>query len=467
MNNRILASLCVLCTILCAFHRASAQGPLTPPGAPAPTMLTLSQVEPRTPITNTTAVTISTPGSYYLTANISITNGSAITITANQVTLDLNGFTLSSTEASPTGTGILLAGGNVNITILNGHIKGGVTYSGGNYTGSGFANGIYYSGFIPANIRVSGVSVSGCLLYGIYLGTGNSTVVESCTAQTIGSYGIYANSVARSSAVQCGIVAVFASTASDCYASGTGGQVLVANIANNCIGFCTTASGTGMQASTANNCFGQSSGSGPALSATTANNCQGQNFGSGDGLDAVAANNCQGQSAGSGTGLNASQIATGCYGYSLNGDGLDAVTANNCQGVSTGSGIGLNASQTATGCYGTSATGPAGLSAFAANNCTGQSNGSGNGLNAIVANNCTGLTAGNGFGFGLYAQYTATSCYGICTNGGTGLQTGIAIGCYGQSSIVDGFTYNGLIAQIANSCIATPIYSAVYKYNMP
>src|ERR1035438_9382322 len=124
MSNRTVTSLCVLCAILCAVQRVSAQGSLTPPGAPAPTMLTLSQVEPRTPITNTTAVTISSPGSYYLTTNITVTAGDAITITASGVTLDLNGFTVSSSAGSPAGTGILLAGGNTDITILNGHIQG-------------------------------------------------------------------------------------------------------------------------------------------------------------------------------------------------------------------------------------------------------------------------------------------------------------------------------------------------------
>lgn len=40
---------------------AFAQGPLSPTAAPAPTMKTLQQVEPRTPITNATAVTINSP----------------------------------------------------------------------------------------------------------------------------------------------------------------------------------------------------------------------------------------------------------------------------------------------------------------------------------------------------------------------------------------------------------------------
>jgi len=296
---------------------ALAQGPLAPPGAPAPTMLTLSQVEPRTPITNTTAVTISSPGSYYLTANISVTSGSAITITASQVTLDLNGFTLSSTEASPAGTGILLAGGNEDITILNGHIKGNVVYSGGNYTGSGFANGIYFSGSNPVNVLVSHVSISGCSEYGIFLNINNSSSVESCTAQTIGSYDIYANTVSHSTANQCGLIAIAANTADNCYASSTGYEGLSALSANNCYGNCTGGSGTGLYANNANNRYGQASSTSPGLSAITANNCQGQSYGTGDGLDATTANNCQGQCVNIGTGLLATQSASGCYGYSV------------------------------------------------------------------------------------------------------------------------------------------------------
>src|SRR5688572_11138787 len=53
------------------------QGPLTPPGAPAPTMKTLAQVEPRiivnatnTPGEDPYTFVISQPGSYYLTGHI-------------------------------------------------------------------------------------------------------------------------------------------------------------------------------------------------------------------------------------------------------------------------------------------------------------------------------------------------------------------------------------------------------------
>ena len=392
--------------------------------------------------------TISSPGSYYLANNLSVTNGSAITITANQVTLDLNGFTLSSTEASPTGTGILLAGGNTDITILNGHITGNVIYSGGNYTGSGFANGIYYSGSNPENVLVSHVSVSGCLYYGIYLSYNNSTAVDFCTVQIIGSYGIAANNVLRSTASLCGSVAILADITSDCYASSTGNYGLTGYYANNCICMC--------------------SGSGSGLSVYNANNCYGGCTGSGDGVDATTANNCQGQSSGSGYGLHVTQTAMGCYGLSATGTGLSANNANNCYGYSNGNGNGLDAT-TADNCQGVSTgintgnSSGSGLSAYTANNSAGQSLNA-SGLNATyTATGCFGTST---FGIGLYAD-NASNCYG--TSGGPGADglyaIDIAIGCSGINS--GGGT--GLRANIANSCAGSgsPRLSVTNPYNMP
>src|SRR6516225_8837704 len=81
-----------------------AQGALTPPGAPAPTMKSLDQIEARTPI-----------------------SFAPFTITANNVTLDLNGFTITSTAPiASTDNGILLSGSRTNIAIRNGHISSGV-----------------------------------------------------------------------------------------------------------------------------------------------------------------------------------------------------------------------------------------------------------------------------------------------------------------------------------------------------
>src|SRR5208337_66021 len=92
----------------CLLRSAFGQGSLTPPpGAPAPTMKSLDQIEARTPIS--TPYTITQPGSYYLTTNLNLTEGDAINIETDGVTLDLNGFTISSTSTT-FGTAILLFG---------------------------------------------------------------------------------------------------------------------------------------------------------------------------------------------------------------------------------------------------------------------------------------------------------------------------------------------------------------------
>ena len=69
------------------------QGSLTPPGAPGETMKTLAQVEPRTPISSL-PYTISEPGSYYVTGNLSST-GHGIIIESSGLTVNLMGFSLT------------------------------------------------------------------------------------------------------------------------------------------------------------------------------------------------------------------------------------------------------------------------------------------------------------------------------------------------------------------------------------
>ena len=102
--------------LIAALATLFAQGPLTPPGAPAPMMKTLDQVEPRTPIT-TLPYTISLPGSYYVVTNL--TGGSGIAIAASGVTLDLMGFEL----VGGTGSGIFVSGSRTNICIRNGTVR--------------------------------------------------------------------------------------------------------------------------------------------------------------------------------------------------------------------------------------------------------------------------------------------------------------------------------------------------------
>jgi hypothetical protein len=111
----------IACVSNCILTAAMAQGPLAPPGPPGETMRSLAQIEPRTPI-GSIPFTISQPGSYYLTGNVAgITAGAVagIVIAARQVTLDLNGFTLTGNPAVPAHA-ISVAADVDNVKIFNG-----------------------------------------------------------------------------------------------------------------------------------------------------------------------------------------------------------------------------------------------------------------------------------------------------------------------------------------------------------
>ncbi len=317
---------------------AFAQGALTPPGAPAATMRTLDQIYGRTnariPITNSTSgVTILQPGSYYLTTNLTVSSGTAIAIATSGVTLDLNGYSISSSSASPSGYAILLTASQPSdITIFNGHIRSGVTNNAGTYNGSGFASGIIVSGGAPANVMVSRVSVAGCLYSGIYLDRGDSTIVEGCMVRTVGSYGIVASTVKNSSAIDCGATAIYGDQVSDCRGESSGSSYgISAAIARGCYG---ASSFTGVSATIVQNCYGVSSSSGYGVFAGTALNSYGSSL-SGNGVSASSAQYCNGES-GSGIGVYSTWLAIGCFGSSSTGIGLVTKIANTCTGARTG-----------------------------------------------------------------------------------------------------------------------------------
>ena len=88
--------------------------------APAPTMKTFQQSGPRTLIRGSGPVTIATPGSYYLTSNINVAGTTGVIITASNVTLDLNGFTVAGNLDS---FGVVMGGNTLNVVVRNGTIR--------------------------------------------------------------------------------------------------------------------------------------------------------------------------------------------------------------------------------------------------------------------------------------------------------------------------------------------------------
>ena len=179
-NSKAAVFICAL-TFL---SQVSMAGDLEPSAAPGPTMKTLDQVEPRTPITSVPC-TISASGSYYLTKNLNST-GTAITVTADNVTIDLCGFTLTG-PSSGVSYGIYM-NGRSNVEIRNGTI---CNFYGGIQEGSAI-NGIGH--------RVIGVRVIANSRYGIQL-YGNGHEVRNCISRNNGAgatvdpvYGIYVDS---------------------------------------------------------------------------------------------------------------------------------------------------------------------------------------------------------------------------------------------------------------------------------
>ena len=217
----------------CILHPSSfvrAQGILTPPGAPAPAMKTLDQLEPRTDLQATPAPSgvdttntayhfiITQPGSYYLSANLSATKTNGIQINAAGVTLDLNGFQVSRASGSG-GGGIEISSTSHRASVRNGSIKG---------FGIGVNSIISVSE--PRGCAFRDLAVGECASSGIV--TAASAVLESCRVHDNNGPGIIArggssltNCVAANNAGN-GIEAGDGSSLTNCVATGNTGATI-------------------------------------------------------------------------------------------------------------------------------------------------------------------------------------------------------------------------------------------------
>jgi hypothetical protein len=173
-KNRTKRTVSVLVlAALVAFSVIGYAGNLEPPAAPGPTMKTLAEIEPGTPISSV-PYTISEPGSYYLAANAQTTSNmfSGITIWANNVTLDLKGFSLTG-DRTAGRHGVFIEGNRKNITIRNGTIT--------NWGGNGV------EAMAGTNCRTEDIRVIDNAGSGIHL-SGNGSVVRNCVASDNGSW---------------------------------------------------------------------------------------------------------------------------------------------------------------------------------------------------------------------------------------------------------------------------------------
>lgn len=159
---------------------APAQGPLAPSAAPAPSLKTLGQIEPRTDVltlpSNAQAVyVISQPGSYYLSASLPFQTKSAIYIQADNVSLDLGGFTVTGNPGTANSyVGILATGTRKNVSVRNGFLVG--------WGGGGLGLNVVTGGEVRS---VSATDSPGTGIAGVGYGivTGPGFVVTECNVR--------------------------------------------------------------------------------------------------------------------------------------------------------------------------------------------------------------------------------------------------------------------------------------------
>lgn len=271
---------------------AMAQGDLAPPGAPAPGMKTLAQIEPRTDIRTLAAsppYTISQPGSYYLSGNITVASGNAIVIAASDVSIDLNGFMIESTSPTLSGEGISTSGIRERISIRNGVIKGtsSVHTVTGAFTGRGFTIGISSNDLNFSQIE--DLRIAGC---GIGISCGRQCLVTRCIVDVCEN-GIFNNNFGITSdciVTNCSDNGIAGSTVQGCTATSFSGTAISGGMVTDChgrsnsgiglVGADVISSSRGISASnTGIQCFGTVSHSkaasttGAAMSAVMADGC--------------------------------------------------------------------------------------------------------------------------------------------------------------------------------------------------
>jgi len=105
------------------FANALLAGSLTPPGAPAPTMRSLDEIAPGKSAKSLPFV-VDASGPVICVANLGSSGQDGITINADNVVLDLGGFTLTGPGSGSQASAVTILNNHRNIVIKNGSITG-------------------------------------------------------------------------------------------------------------------------------------------------------------------------------------------------------------------------------------------------------------------------------------------------------------------------------------------------------
>ncbi|MHC4310022.1 MAG: right-handed parallel beta-helix repeat-containing protein, partial [Planctomycetota bacterium] len=179
---------------LAAFSLYTIAGDLEPSGPPGPTMKTLEEVEPRTPIDSLPFV-INFSGSYYVAGDLlGSPFDDGITINADNVTLDLRGFTLTGVLEAQPNDGIVVSGIHENIAIHNGVLRNWVTAIDASAATNSQVRNVRVQGNGGDGINIGdGGSVVQCSAQsntGLGIVTGDGSMITECTARGNSDIGI-------------------------------------------------------------------------------------------------------------------------------------------------------------------------------------------------------------------------------------------------------------------------------------
>lgn len=372
-----------------------AQGSLTPPGAPGPTMKTLDQIEPRVPI-ESLPFAIGQRGSYYLGSNLTavgLTSGqSGITIEVSHVTLDLGGFVL--TGAPEAGDGIVVAGACSNVWVGNGSVVA---------WGRNGINATSATASVFVNLRLADHGAWG-------LDAGERGTVRAVTAQ--------ANGDESSGGIRGG----YHSLIQDCHASANAGWGIDAE-AGATVRDCVAMNNMGIGIE--------------ARDASTVSGCTGRDNG------------------GSGIRGGANVVIRGCAATANGGPAIDAADAamvTDCSAVSSERGIVVGEGATVQNCTAKSNLGngiEAGVNA-AVTVCSATRNGGygiGAGVGSVIAR-CTARENGNE---GVYSG--TASMISDCVTHYNGLGISVPNDCYVLNNSSHGNTGDGIVATLTHNRI--------------